>query len=63
MDLWSMLEERVKQQGLRVKERLELLESIKAGHKPGEISMEDRMDEIVRRVKKAADRLKEAMGE
>ena len=46
MDLWSMLEERVKQQDLRVKERLELLERMKAGHKPGKISIEDRMDEI-----------------
>ena len=63
MNLWSVLEERIKKQGVRVDERLELLEGLKVDHETGMNSIEDRKNELVLRVDKAAARLKNAMRE
>ena len=63
MNLWSKLEERIKEHGVRVDERLELLEGLKADHESGENSIEDRKNELVLRVDEAAGRLKKAMRE
>ena len=61
MDLWSVLEERIKEQGVRVDERLELLAGLKAEHETGELSIEVRKDALVLRLDDAAARLKVAM--
>ena len=63
MDLWSVLEERIKQHGVRVDERLELLAGLKVDHETGETSIADRKDALVVRLDDAAARLKKAMRE
>ena len=63
MDLWSVLEERIKLHGVRANERLELLARLKADHETEEISINVRKDALVVRVDDAAARLKEAMRE
>ena len=63
MNLWSKLEERIKEHGVRVDERLELLEGLKADHESGENSIENRKNKLVLRVDEAAARLKKAMRE
>jgi hypothetical protein len=61
MGLWSVLEERIKQQGVRVDERLELLLGLKADHETGGASIAERKETLVLRVEDAAARLKEAL--
>ena len=63
MNLWSVLEERIKQHGVRVDERLDLLAGLKADHETGEISIEYHKNALVLRFEEAAARLKEAMRE
>ena len=61
MNLWSMLEERIRQHGVRVEERLELLAGLKADHETGAVSVAERKETLVLRVKDAAARLKETL--
>ena len=58
MDLWSVLKERIKQHGVRVNERLELLAGLKADHETGGASVTERKETLVIRVEDAAARLK-----
>lgn len=58
MDLWSVLEERIKQHGVRVDERVELLAGLKADHETGAASVAERKETLVHRVDDAAARLK-----
>jgi hypothetical protein len=58
MDLWSVLEERIKQHGVRVDERLQLLAQLRSDHETGEGSVVTRKEELVRNVEAAAERLK-----
>ena len=59
MDLWSMLEKRIKKHGVRVDERLELLAELKADHESGGTLVVERKESLVYRVEEAAARLKE----
>jgi len=61
MDLWSVLEERIKQHGVRVDERLELLEGLKADHETGGDLVTERKKSLAHRVEDAAARLKEKL--
>jgi len=61
MDLWSMLEERIRQHGVRVEERLELLAGLKADHETGGATISKRKEKLVLRVDDTAARLKEAL--
>ena len=61
MDLWSMLEERIKQHGVRVEERLELLAGFKADHETGAASVAEHRETLVLRVEDAAARLQETL--
>jgi uncharacterized protein Yka (UPF0111/DUF47 family) len=61
MDLWSVLEERISQHGVRVEERLRLLAQLRSDHETGESSVAARKEELVRNVEAAADRLKEKL--
>ena len=61
MDLWSMLEERIRQHGVRVEERLELLAGLKADHETGGATISERKEMLVLRVDDTAARLKEAL--
>ena len=61
MDLWSVLEERIKQHGVRVDERLNLLNQLKADHETGGASVAERRDALVLSVDDVAARLKEAL--
>jgi hypothetical protein len=58
MDLWSVLEERIKQHGVRVDERLQLLAQLRSDHETGASSVAARKEELVRNVEAAAERLK-----
>lgn len=61
MDLWSVLEERIKQHGVRVDERLALLARLKADHETGTASVAERKEVLVQRVKDQAAGLKEKL--
>ena len=61
MDLWSVLEQRIKQHGVRVDERLNLLDQLKADHETGGASVAERRDALVLSVDDAAARLKETL--
>ena len=61
MDLWSMLEERIRQHGVRVEERLELLAGLKADHETGGATISERKEMLVLRVDDAAAHLKGAL--
>ena len=61
MDLWAVLEERIKQHGVRVDERIELLTELKADHESGTASVAQRKEELVRRVEDQAAHLKEKL--
>ncbi len=61
MDLWSMIEERIRQHGVRVDERLDLLNQLKEDHEKGGASISERKEMLVLRVDDAAARLKEAL--
>ena len=63
MNLWSELEKCIKNHEIRVDERLELLEGLKADHETGKNSIEDRKNELMLRVDEATARLKKAMRE
>ena len=61
MDLWSVLEERIKQHGVRVEERLDVLAGLKTDHEIGEASVTERKQTLVLRVEDSAARLKKAL--
>ena len=61
MDLWSVLEERIKQHGVRADERLNLLSQLKADHETGGASVAERRDALVLKVDDAANHLKETL--
>lgn len=61
MDLWSVLEERIKQHGVRVEERLELLAGLKSDHETGGAVISERKEMLVLRVDDMAARSKEAL--
>ena len=61
MDLWSMLEERIRQHGVRAEERLELLAGLKADHETGGATFSERKEMLVLRVDDAAAHLKGAL--
>lgn len=61
MDLWSVLEERITQHGVRVDERLELLGRLKTDNEMGGASVADRKATLVSRVEEAAASLKETL--
>lgn len=61
MDLWSMIEERIRQHRVRVEERLELLAELKADRETGAASISERKEMFVLRVDDAAARLKGAL--
>ena len=61
MDLWSMIEERIRQHGVRVEERLELLAGLKADHETGGATISERKEMLVLRVDDAAAHLKGAL--
>lgn len=61
MDLWSVLKDRIKQHGVRVEERLELLAALKSDHENGEMSVENRKDALLLRLDATAASLKDAM--
>ena len=61
MDLWTVLEERIKQHGVRVDERVELLAALKADHESGMASVAERKEALVQRVKDQAARLTEKL--
>ena len=61
MDLWSVLEERIKKHGVRVEERLNLLTQLKADHETGGASVAERKDMLVLRVEHGATHLKETL--
>lgn len=61
MDLWSMIEERIRQHGVRVDERLDLLNQLKVDHEKGGASISERKEMLVLRVDDAAARLKKAL--
>lgn len=63
MDLWSVLKDRIKQHGVRVEERLELLADLKSDHENEEKSTENRKDALLRRLDATAALLKDAMRE
>ena len=61
MDLWTVLEERIKQHGVRVDERVQLLAALKADHEAGTASVADRKEALMQRVEDQAARLKEKL--
>ena len=61
MDLWTVLEERIKQHGVRVDERVELLTALKADHESGTASVAERKEALVQRVEDQAARLTEKL--
>ena len=61
MDLWSVLEERIKQHEVRVEERLELLAGLKADHETGGAVVSERKEMFMLRVDDTAALLKEAL--
>ena len=61
MDLWSVLEKRIKEHGVRVEERLDLLAGLKADHEIGEASVTERKQTLVLRVEDSAARLKKVL--
>ena len=61
MDLWTVLEERIKKHGVRVDERVELLAALKADHESGTTSVADRKEALVHRVEDRAALLKEKL--
>ena len=61
MDLWTVLEERIKQHGVRVDERAKLLVALRADHESGAASVAERKEALVQRVEDQAARLKEKL--
>ena len=61
MHLWSMIEDRIRQHGVRVDERLDLLNQLKVDHETGGASISERKEMLVLRVDDAAARLKKAL--
>ena len=61
MDLWTVLEERIRQHGVRVDERVELLAALKADHESGMASVAERKEALVQRVEDQATRLTEKL--
>ena len=58
MDLWTVLEERIKQHGVRVEERRYLLTQLKADHETAGASVAECKEALVLRVENVAARLK-----
>ncbi|ANO51884.1 hypothetical protein [Woeseia oceani] len=61
MDLWAVLEERIKQHGVRVGERLEMLARLKGDHETGGTAIVEDKDSLVCRVDEAAACLKDVL--
>ena len=61
MDLWSVLEERTREHGVRVDERLDLLARLKTDDEMGGASVTDLKATLVCRVEAAAAGLKETL--
>ena len=61
MDLWSVLEQRIKQHGVRVDERLNLLVQLKADHETGGALVAERREALVSSVDDAALHLKDTL--
>ena len=61
MNLWTALEERIKQHGVRVDERLNLLNQLKTDHEKGGALVGERRDALVLSVDDESARLKEAL--
>ena len=61
MDLWTVLEERIKKHGVRVDERVELLGALKADYESGTASVAERKEVLVQRVEDQAALLKEKL--
>ncbi|HUS84952.1 MAG TPA: hypothetical protein VMX56_07385 [Anaerolineales bacterium] len=58
MDLWSELEERIKRHGVRVEERLGLLTQLKIDHEMGGMSVAERKELLLQKVRDSAMRVK-----
>ncbi len=61
MNLWSVLEERIVQQGVRIEERLNLLNELKVDHETGGVSVTERKEALVLRIDDAAACLTETL--
>ena len=61
MDLWSVLEQRIIEHGVRVDERLNLLVQLKADHETGGTSVAERRELLSQKVDDAAVHLKDTM--
>ena len=61
MDLWSVLEERIKQHGVRIDERVELLAALKDDHETATGHVAERKEALVQRVEDQAAGLKEKL--
>ena len=61
MDLWTELEERIKQHGVRVDNRVQLLAALKADHETGTASVAECKEALVQRVEDQAARLTEKL--
>ena len=63
MDLWSVVEERIKKRGVRVEERLALLAQLKNDHFSGSSIVTERTEGSLRELRKAATKVERALRE